>query len=62
VLAAVELDYQALLAANKVHVLPIDGLLADKFEATELPGADASPQQPVLGPGEARPRGPILPV
>jgi len=62
VLAAVELDYQALLAANKVHVLPIDGLLADKFEATEPPGADASPQQPVLGPREARTRGPILPV
>jgi hypothetical protein len=40
VLAAVALDYQALLAADKVHVVPIDGLLADKFEATELPGGE----------------------
>ena len=44
VLAAVELDYQAPLAADKVHIVAIDGLLADKFEATELPSANASPQ------------------
>ena len=45
VLAAVELDYQAPVAADKVHVVPIDGLLADKFEATELSSANASPQR-----------------
>jgi hypothetical protein len=45
VLAAVELDYQAPLAADKVRIVPIDGLLADKFEATELPSANASPQR-----------------
>jgi hypothetical protein len=45
VLAAVELDYQAPLAADKVHVAAIDGLLAAKFEATELSSANACPQR-----------------
>jgi len=44
VLAAIELDNQAPLAADKVHVVAIDGLLADKFEATQLPSANACPQ------------------
>jgi hypothetical protein len=39
VLAAVKLDYQAPLAADKVRVVAIDGLLAEKFEAAELPSA-----------------------
>ena len=43
VLAAVELDNQAPLAAGKVHVVRIDRLLADKFEATELSSAYALP-------------------
>jgi hypothetical protein len=45
VLAAIELDDQAPLAANKVRIVTIDGLLADKFEATELSSANASPQR-----------------
>ena len=44
VLAAIELDNQAPLAADKVHVVAIDGLLADKFEATQLPSANVCPQ------------------
>ena len=36
VLAAVEFDNQAPLPADKVHVIAIDRLLADKFEAAEL--------------------------
>ena len=42
-LATVELKYQAPLAADKVHVVAIDGLLADKFEAAELPSANTCP-------------------
>ena len=45
VLAAVELDDQAPLAADKVHLVAIDGLLADKFEAAELASANALPQR-----------------
>ena len=45
VLAAIELDYQAPLAADKVHVIAIDRLLPDKFEAAELPSANACPQR-----------------
>ena len=39
------LEYQAPLAADKVHVVAIDGLLADKFEAAELPSANTFPQR-----------------
>jgi len=45
VLAAIEFGYQAPLAADKVHVIAIDGLLADKFEASELSSANACPQR-----------------
>ena len=43
VLAAVEFDNQAPLATNEVDVVAIDGLLADEFEAVELPAAKACP-------------------
>jgi hypothetical protein len=62
VLAAVELDYQAPLTTNKVDVAAIDRLVADEFEAAELPSANARPQQPVLGPRGERTRGRILPT
>ena len=45
VLAAFEFDNQPPLATNKVDVVPIDRLLADEFEATELPAAKAPPQR-----------------
>jgi hypothetical protein len=45
VLAAVELDNQAPLAANKVDVVALDRLLANEFEAAELPAANACPQR-----------------
>jgi len=45
VLTAVELDNQAPLAANEVDVVSINGLLADEFEAAELPTAKACPQR-----------------
>jgi hypothetical protein len=38
-LGAVEFDDQAPLAANEVDVVAIDGLLANKFKAAELPTA-----------------------
>jgi hypothetical protein len=41
VLAAVEFDDQAPLTANKVDVVSIDGLLADKLEAAQLPSANS---------------------
>ena len=44
-LTAVELDNQVPLAANEVDVVSIDGLLADEFEAAELPTAKACPQR-----------------
>jgi hypothetical protein len=40
VLTAVEFDNQAALAANEVNVVSIDRLLADEFEAAELPTAN----------------------
>jgi hypothetical protein len=43
VLAAVELDNQTPLAANKVDVVSSNRLLADKFEAAELAAAKARP-------------------
>jgi len=43
-LATVELDNQPPLATNKLHVVPTDWLLADKFEAAELTTSDARPQ------------------
>jgi len=45
VLAAVELDNQAPLAANEVDEILTDGLLADEFEAAQLPAAKACPQR-----------------
>jgi len=56
VLAAVELDNQALFAATPSLTLPrlrgrvregvlTDGLLADEFEAAQLPAAKACPQR-----------------
>jgi hypothetical protein len=45
VLAAVELDNQAPLAANKVDVVSSDRLLADKFEGAQLPAAKACPRR-----------------
>jgi len=45
VLAAVELNYQAPLAADKVDVVAIDGLLTSEFEAAELSSANACPQR-----------------
>ena len=45
VLAAVEFDDQAPLATNEVDIVPIDGLLADKLEAAQLPCANACPQR-----------------
>jgi hypothetical protein len=49
VLTAVELDNQAPLAANEVDIVVIDGLLADKFAAAELPTAKACPQREFCG-------------
>jgi hypothetical protein len=48
-LAAVEFDDQASLAANEVDVVAIDGLLADEFEAAELPATNACPQRKFCG-------------
>jgi hypothetical protein len=44
-LAAVEFDNQAPLATNEVDVVAVYGLLADEFEAAELPTANACPQR-----------------
>ena len=62
VLASVELDNQAPFAANKVDVILTDWLLADKFEAAQLPAAKTRLQQPILGPREVRTRGRTLPA
>jgi hypothetical protein len=48
-LAAVEFDNQAPLAASKVNVVAIDRLLTDEFEAAELPTANAYPQREFCG-------------
>jgi hypothetical protein len=48
-LTAVELDNQMPLVTNEVGVVPIDGLLTDKFEAAELPTANAGPQGEFCG-------------
>jgi hypothetical protein len=45
VLAAVELNNQPPLAANKIHVVSSNRLLAHEFEAAELPGAKPGPQR-----------------
>jgi hypothetical protein len=45
VLAAVEFNNQALLATHEIDVVPTDRLLADEFEASELPSANACPQR-----------------
>jgi hypothetical protein len=44
-LAAVELDHQVPLATNEVDIEPTDRFLADKFDAAELPAANACPQR-----------------
>jgi hypothetical protein len=44
VLTAIEFDNQATFTANEVAAVSINGLLADEFEAAELPTANASPQ------------------
>src|SRR6516162_11426537 len=49
VLASVELDNQAPFAANKVDVILTDWLLADKFEAAQLPAAKTRPQYELCG-------------
>jgi hypothetical protein len=43
-LAAVEFDNYPPFATNEVHVVAIDGRLADEFEAAELAAANACPQ------------------
>jgi hypothetical protein len=48
-LAAVEFDDQAPLAANEVDLIAIDRLLANEFEAAELPTANACPQRKFWG-------------
>jgi len=45
VLAAVEFDNEAPLAANKVDVVASDRLLAHEFETSELPVANTGPQR-----------------
>jgi hypothetical protein len=63
-LTTVELDNQMPLATNEVGVVPIDGLLAYKFEAAELPTANADPQSEFCGreraPQRSRPFGALL--
>jgi hypothetical protein len=49
VLAAVEFDNQASLAADEIDVISINGLLADEFEAAELPTAKACPEREFCG-------------
>jgi hypothetical protein len=44
VLAAVEFDNQAPLAANKIGIVSFNGRLADEFEAAELPATQVPPQ------------------
>jgi hypothetical protein len=45
VLTAVELDDQAPVAIDEVDAIAADRLLADEFEAAELPAANAGPQR-----------------
>jgi hypothetical protein len=63
-LAAVELDNQAPLATNEISVVSIDGLLADEFEAAELPAANMCPQREFCGreraPQRSRPLGALF--
>jgi hypothetical protein len=63
-LTAVELDNQMPFATNEVGLVPIDGLLAYKFEAAELPTANAGPQSEFCGreraPQRSRPLGALL--
>ena len=63
-LTAIELDNQMPLATNEVGVVPIDGLQAYKFEAAELPTANAGPQSEFCGreraPQRSRPLGALL--
>jgi len=63
-LTAVELDNEMPLATNEVSVVRIDGLLACKFEAAELPTANAGPQSEFCGreraPRRSRPLGALL--
>src|SRR5882762_9556368 len=63
-LAAVEFDDQAPLAANEVDVIAIDRLLANEFEAAELPTANACPQRKFCGreraPQRSRPLSALL--
>jgi hypothetical protein len=63
-LTAVELDNQMPLATNEVGVVPINGLLAYKFEAAELSTANAGPQSEFGGrerpPQRSRPLGALL--
>src|SRR4029077_830934 len=64
VLAAVEFDNQAPFAAGKVDVVSIDGLLADEFEAAELPAANMCRQSEFCGrecpPQRSRPLGALF--
>jgi hypothetical protein len=64
ILTAVELDNQMPLATNEVGVVPIDGFLTDKFEAAELPTANAGPQSEFCrrerAPQRLRPLGALL--
>ena len=59
-----EFDNQVPLATNEVGVAPIDGLLAYKFEAAELPTANAGPESEFCGrqraPQRSRPLGALL--
>jgi hypothetical protein len=48
-LAAVEFDDQAPLAAHEVDVVSVDRLLADKFAATALPSANSCPERELRG-------------
>jgi hypothetical protein len=48
-LAAIEFYDQAPLATHEVDVVAVDGLLADEFEAAELPTAKACPQREFCG-------------
>ena len=63
-LTAVEFDNQVPLATNEVGVVPIDGLQAYKFEAAELPTANAGPESEFCGrqraPQRSRPLGALL--
>jgi len=62
-LAAVEFENQAPLAANEVDTVAIDGRLAE-FEAGELPTANACPQREFCGrectPQRSRPLSALL--